>query len=95
MFLILLLCRPDLYRVAGKFELLDRILPKLKHLHHKVLLFSQMTALLSILEDYLLFRGYRYLRLDGTSTWPAGADNIQCTTQQHDVCYVKANMKDQ
>jgi len=59
--------RPDLYRVAGKFELLDRILPKLKSLNHKVLLFSQMTSVLSILEDYLLYRGLRYLRLDGTT----------------------------
>ena len=59
--------RPDLYRVAGKFELLDRILPKLKAQNHKVLLFSQMTSLLSILEDFFLYRGYRYLRLDGTT----------------------------
>lgn len=62
-----LLYRPDLYRVSGKFELLDRILPKLKSQKHKVLLFSQMTSLLSILEDYLLMRGFRYLRLDGTT----------------------------
>ena len=47
----------DLYRSAGKFELLDRVLPKLKSTGHKVLLFCQMTALMSILEDYLLFRG--------------------------------------
>ena len=26
-----------------------------------------MTSLMSILEDYMLFRGYRYLRLDGTT----------------------------
>ena len=58
---------PDIYRVSGKFELLDRILPKLKAQKHKVLLFCQMTALMSILEDYMLFRGYRYLRLDGTT----------------------------
>ena len=59
--------RPDLYRVSGKFETLDRIFPKLKHLKHKVLLFCQMTSLMNILEDYMLFRGYRYLRLDGTT----------------------------
>lgn len=64
---IFLFIRPDLYRVAGKFELLDRILPKLKAQKHKVLLFSQMTSLLSILEDYFLYRGFRYLRLDGTT----------------------------
>uniref|UniRef100_K1P321 Putative global transcription activator SNF2L4 n=1 Tax=Magallana gigas TaxID=29159 RepID=K1P321_MAGGI len=58
---------PDLYRSSGKFEFLDRVLPKLKTLNHRVLLFCQMTSLMSILEDYFLYRGYRYLRLDGTT----------------------------
>ena len=48
---------PDLYRVAGKFELLDRILPKLKSGNHRTLLFCQMTSLMTILEDYFIFRG--------------------------------------
>ncbi|KAH6941212.1 hypothetical protein HPB50_015102 [Hyalomma asiaticum] len=58
---------PDLYRVSGKFELLDRILPKLRAKQHRVLLFCQMTTLMTIMEDYLTYRGYRYLRLDGTT----------------------------
>ncbi|KAJ8305679.1 hypothetical protein KUTeg_016224 [Tegillarca granosa] len=58
---------PELYRAAGKFELIDRMLPKLKATGHKVLLFCQMTSLMSIMEDYFVFRGYRYLRLDGTT----------------------------
>lgn len=58
---------PDLYRVSGKFELLDRILPKLRSKQHRVLLFCQMTTLMTIMEDYLTYRGYRYLRLDGTT----------------------------
>ncbi|XP_070563985.1 probable global transcription activator SNF2L2 [Ptychodera flava] len=58
---------PDLYRVAGKFELLDRILPKLKSCNHRVLLFCQMTSLMTILEDFFAYRGFRYLRLDGTT----------------------------
>ncbi|XP_071953036.1 probable global transcription activator SNF2L2 [Antedon mediterranea] len=58
---------PDMYRVAGKFELLDRILPKLKRTKHRVLLFCQMTNLMTILEDYFVYRGFRYLRLDGTT----------------------------
>ncbi|KAK3584043.1 hypothetical protein CHS0354_018347 [Potamilus streckersoni] len=62
-----ILSGPELYRAAGKFELLDRILPKLKAFNHKVLLFCQMTSLMSIMEDYFLYRGYRYLRLDGTT----------------------------
>nr|XP_018898267.1 PREDICTED: ATP-dependent helicase brm-like [Bemisia tabaci] len=58
---------PDLYRVSGKFELLDRILPKLKATNHRVLLFCQMTQLMSIMEDYFNWRGFSYLRLDGTT----------------------------
>lgn len=57
----------DLYRAAGKFELLDRILPKLKQTGHKALLFCQMTVLMNILEDYLVYKGYKYFRLDGTT----------------------------
>ncbi|XP_063906317.1 ATP-dependent helicase brm isoform X2 [Zophobas morio] len=58
---------PDLYRASGKFELLDRILPKLKATGHRVLLFCQMTQLMTIMEDYLTWRGFGYLRLDGTT----------------------------
>ncbi|KAL3690342.1 hypothetical protein R1sor_016651 [Riccia sorocarpa] len=54
-------------RSSGKFELLDRLLPKLRKAGHRVLLFSQMTKLMDILEDYLDSRGFKYLRLDGTT----------------------------
>ena len=60
-----MLCfRRDLYRTSGKFELLDRILPKLKALNHRVILFCQMTTLLSVFEDYLMFRGRLQASLD-------------------------------
>ncbi|OTF70525.1 global transcription activator SNF2L2-like protein, partial [Euroglyphus maynei] len=58
---------PDLYRAAGKFELLDRILPKFRATNHRVLLFCQMTTSMTILEDYFNYRSYLYLRLDGTT----------------------------
>lgn len=57
----------DVYRSSGKFELLDRILPKLKATNHRVLLFCQMTSLMTIMEDYFNYRGFKYLRLDGTT----------------------------
>ena len=59
--------RPDFYRASGKFELIDRILPKLKETGHRVLLFCQMTQLMTIMEDYLTWRGFKYLLLDGTT----------------------------
>ncbi|XP_065863380.1 probable ATP-dependent DNA helicase CHR12 isoform X2 [Euphorbia lathyris] len=54
-------------RASGKFELLDRLLPKLKATDHRVLLFSQMTHLMDILEVYLQLHDYKYLRLDGST----------------------------
>ena len=56
-----------LWRTAGKFELLDRILPKYQKTGHRVLMFFQMTAIMDIMEDYLRYRGIQYLRLDGTT----------------------------
>jgi len=56
---------PDVYRASGKFELLDRILPKLKASGHRVLMFCQMTQCMTIIEDYFNFKGYKFLRLDG------------------------------
>lgn len=57
----------NLWRVAGKFELLDRVLPKFKQTGHRVLIFFQMTQVMDIMEDYLRFRGLQYLRLDGST----------------------------
>ncbi|ODN00177.1 ATP-dependent helicase brm [Orchesella cincta] len=57
----------EIWRTSGKFELLDRILPKLKDTGHRVLLFCQMTQLMTIMEDYMNYRGFQYLRLDGTT----------------------------
>lgn len=56
-----------LWRVAGKFELLDRILPKFQATGHRVLMFFQMTQIMNIMEDFLRLRGITYLRLDGST----------------------------
>ncbi|XP_042515442.1 chromatin structure-remodeling complex protein SYD-like isoform X2 [Macadamia integrifolia] len=56
---------PPLVRLCGKLEMLDRLLPKLKATDHRVLFFSTMTRLLDVMEDYLHWKRYRYLRLDG------------------------------
>ena len=52
---------------SGKFEFLDRIIPKLLYFKHKILIFSQMTQLLNILERYFIYKGLKFLRLDGTT----------------------------
>lgn len=57
----------EIWRCSGKFELLDRILPKLIGSKHRVLIFTQMTQLMDIMEDYFRYKGIRYLRLDGAT----------------------------
>ncbi|XP_072967210.1 ATP-dependent helicase BRM [Typha angustifolia] len=53
---------------CGKLWILDRILIKLQRAGHRVLLFSTMTKLLDILEEYLQWRRLVYRRIDGTTT---------------------------
>ncbi|KAK1613977.1 hypothetical protein QYE76_019494 [Lolium multiflorum] len=55
-------------RSCGKLWNLDRILIKLHRSGHRVLLFSTMTKLLDILEDYLQWRQLAYRRIDGTTS---------------------------
>ncbi len=56
-----------IFRSSGKFELLDRILPKLKEFNHRVLIFTQMTHLMNIMQIYFEFKGVKHLRLDGAT----------------------------
>lgn len=53
---------------SGKMVLLDKLLKKMMSQGSRVLLFCQMTRMLDILEDYCLYRGYKYCRLDGDSS---------------------------
>jgi ATP-dependent DNA helicase len=56
-----------LLRASGKFALLDRMLVRLHNDGRKVLVFSQMTRMLDIIEDYLIFRQWNYCRIDGST----------------------------
>ncbi|EDO17896.1 hypothetical protein Kpol_1010p11, partial [Vanderwaltozyma polyspora DSM 70294] len=53
---------------SGKMIILDKLLKKLKESGSRVLIFSQMSRLLDILEDYCYFRGYNYCRIDGSTS---------------------------
>ena len=54
-----------LVEASGKLRLMDRMLEKLKQKGHRVLIFSQSTQMLDILEDYLSYKEYRFERIDG------------------------------
>ena len=53
---------------SGKVILLDKLLQKLHPQGHRVLIFSQMTRMLDILEDYCWLRRWEYCRIDGSTS---------------------------
>ncbi|KAJ1648305.1 chromatin remodeling complex Adenosinetriphosphatase, partial [Dispira simplex] len=53
---------------AGKMVVLDKLLKRLKAQGSRVLIFSQMSRMLDILEDYCVFRDYQYCRIDGQTS---------------------------
>ncbi|OII77198.1 helicase SWR1 protein [Cryptosporidium andersoni] len=50
---------------CGKFQILSTLLHNLKKGDHRCIIFTQMSKMLDILEAFINFHGYTYLRLDG------------------------------
>ena len=53
--------------MSGKLIVLEKMLKRLKDQNHRVLIFSQMTSFLTILEEVLAYLGMKFLRLDGST----------------------------
>eukprot|EP00670_Eutreptiella_braarudii_P009965 CAMPEP_0174307234 /NCGR_PEP_ID=MMETSP0810-20121108/985_1 /TAXON_ID=73025 ORGANISM="Eutreptiella gymnastica-like, Strain CCMP1594" /NCGR_SAMPLE_ID=MMETSP0810 /ASSEMBLY_ACC=CAM_ASM_000659 /LENGTH=2121 /DNA_ID=CAMNT_0015414221 /DNA_START=114 /DNA_END=6476 /DNA_ORIENTATION=- len=61
---------PDKYLMqydCGKLQVLARLLAKLKSEGSRVLIFTQMSKMLNVLESFLCMHGHTYLRLDGAT----------------------------
>ncbi|KAJ8953246.1 hypothetical protein NQ318_015827 [Aromia moschata] len=52
---------------SGKLSVLDGLLRRLKEEGHRVLIYSQMTKMIDLLEEYMWHRHHKYMRLDGSS----------------------------
>ncbi|KAI5124611.1 hypothetical protein M0805_004221 [Coniferiporia weirii] len=52
---------------SAKLARLDALLHELKVGDHRVLIYFQMTRMMDLMEEYLIYRQYKYLRLDGSS----------------------------
>ncbi|OJT09488.1 hypothetical protein TRAPUB_14022 [Trametes pubescens] len=52
---------------SGKLARLDALLQQLKTGDHRCLIYFQMTRMMDLMEEYLIYRQYKYLRLDGSS----------------------------
>lgn len=56
-----------LITTSGKMVVLDKLLARFREQQSRCLIFSQMTRQLDILEDYCIYRGYAYSRIDGST----------------------------
>ncbi|KNC87376.1 hypothetical protein SARC_00517 [Sphaeroforma arctica JP610] len=52
---------------SDKMKALDRLLVELRANDHRVLIYSQMTKMIDILEEYMQLKRIKYMRLDGSS----------------------------
>ena len=61
---------------CGKLVVLDKLLKRLRERGHRVLLFTQMTRILDIMEDYLVMRRFPYCRIDGNTCYEDREERI-------------------
>lgn len=59
--------KDSLITESGKLHTLDVLLSRLKAQGHRVLIYSQMTRMIDLLEEYMVYRKHTYMRLDGSS----------------------------
>ena len=62
---------------SGKMMIMHKLLVKLKKQKSRVLIFSQMTRLLDLLEDYCWLQEYEYCRIDGSTDGNVRDDHIE------------------
>lgn len=63
----LMMDSPDLWRSAGKFNMLDACIMKLLKTGHRLLIFNQMTKVVDLQERLLRYRDIPFYRLDGST----------------------------
>ncbi|KAJ9100566.1 hypothetical protein QFC21_003610 [Naganishia friedmannii] len=70
---------------SAKMARLDSLLRELKAGGHRVLIYFQMTKMMSIFEEYLIYRQLRYLRLDGGTAIADRRDMVNAWQSNPDI----------
>jgi SNF2 family DNA or RNA helicase len=73
---------------SGKMVLLDKLLAKMKERGSRVLIFSQMSRMLDILEDYCMFRTYEYCRIDGQTPHEERQSQVEEFNSPHSTKFI-------
>ncbi|GAA5800530.1 hypothetical protein HPULCUR_005965 [Helicostylum pulchrum] len=67
----------DLILDSGKLATMDKLLERLKTEDHRCLIYFQMTKMIDLFEEYIAYKQYKYLRLDGSSKISDRRDMVQ------------------
>src|SRR3984957_3322725 len=81
---------PDAKRLiydSAKLARLDTLLQELKAGDHRILIYFQMTRMMDLMEEYLIYRQYKYLRLDGSSKLEDRRDMVIDWQTRKVYCY--------
>ena len=70
---------------SGKLAKLDQLLRTLKMGGHRVLLYFQMTRMIDLMEEYLTYRNYKYVRLDGSTKLEDRRDTVHDFQTRPDI----------
>ncbi|XP_069493608.1 chromatin-remodeling ATPase INO80 [Ambystoma mexicanum] len=70
---------------SGKLYALDVLLTRLKSHGHRVLIYSQMTRMIDLLEEYMVYRTHTYMRLDGSSKISERRDMVADFQSRNDI----------
>ena len=70
---------------SGKLHVLDGLLDKLKSEGHRVLIYSQMTKMIDLLEEYMWHRKHTFMRLDGSSKISERRDMVADFQERSDI----------
>lgn len=70
---------------GGKLTVLDELLLKLKSQGHRVLVYSQMTKMIDLLEEFMYYRKHTYMRLDGSSKISERRDMVADFQNREDI----------
>ena len=70
---------------AGKLFVLDGLLTRLKEEGHRVLIYSQMTKMIDLLEEFMFYRKHTFIRLDGSSKIHERRDMVADFQQRDDI----------
>jgi len=70
---------------AGKLFVLDGLLARLKEGGHRVLIYTQMTKMIDLLEEFMSHRQHSYMRLDGSSKISERRDMVADFQTRQDI----------